>query len=126
MLITFIGSLCLLILYLLSAFSKVQNIEGTAKYLQSKLTFLPTSICIIGIIMVILLKFFGSGIILYSAFTNQFKQYAYYAVLAFIAFNIAASFIFHFPPIGDEYINFLKNLSITGGFILLLDRFSQK
>jgi len=126
MLITFIGSLCLLILYLLSAFSKVQNIQGAAKYLQGKLTFLPTSICIIGIILVILLKFFGSGIILYSVFTNQLKQYAYYSVLAFIAFNIAASFIFHFPPVGDEYINFLKNLSITGGFILLLDRFSQK
>jgi hypothetical protein len=124
--ITFIGSLCLLSVYLLSAISKVQNIEGTAKYLQSKLTFLPINICIIGVIMVILLQSFGSGFILYSAYTNQLKKYAYYVVWAFIAFNIAATLIFHFPPVGSEYLNFIKNLSVTGGFILLLDRFSQK
>jgi len=121
---TFIGSLCLLILYLLSAFVKVQNITGTAKYLQSKLTFLPISICILGIIGVILLKSLGSATILYSAYTNNYRKLAYYTVLAFIAFNVAATAIFHFPPVGDEYINFLKNLSITGGFILLLDRFA--
>lgn len=124
--ITFIGSLCLLSVYLLSAFSKVQNIEGTAKYLQSKLTFLPINICIVCIIGVILLQSLGSGFILYSAFTDKFKQYAYYVVWAFIAFNIAATLIFHFPPVGREYLNFIKNLSVTGGFILLLDRFSQK
>jgi uncharacterized membrane protein YphA (DoxX/SURF4 family) len=50
---------------------------------------------------------------------------AFLSVLGLIAFNIAATLIFHFPPVGDEYINFLKNLSITGGFILLLDRFKN-
>ena len=121
---TFIGSLCLLTLYLLSAFSKVQNITGTAQYLQSKLTFLPISFCILGIIGVILLQSLGSATILYSAYTNTYKKLAFYAVLALIAFNIAATAIFHFPPVGDEYLNFVKNLSITGGFILLLDRFA--
>ena len=121
---TFIASLCLLTLYLLSAFSKVQNIEGTAKYLQSKLTFLPIELCIIGIIGVILLQSLGSATILYSAYYNEYKKLAYYAVLGFIAFNIAATAIFHFPPVGSEYYNFFKNLSITGGFILLLDRFA--
>jgi uncharacterized membrane protein YphA (DoxX/SURF4 family) len=120
----FIASFCLLTVYLLSAFGKVQNIEGTAKYLQSKLTFLPISLCIIGIIGVILLQSVGSATILYSAYTNQFRKLAYYAVLGFIAFNIAATAIFHFPPVGDEYNNFFKNLSITGGFILLLDKFN--
>jgi uncharacterized membrane protein YphA (DoxX/SURF4 family) len=120
----FIGSLCLLTLYLLSAFGKVQNINGMAQYLQSKLTFLPINLCILAIILVILLQSIGSSFILYSAFTNQYKQIAYYIVLAFIAFNILASLIFHFPPIGKEYMNFIKNLSITGGFILLLDRFT--
>jgi len=119
--IIFLGSLCLLIVYLLSALSKVQNINGTANYLQSRLTFLPFFICVIGIILVITLQSLGSGVILYSTFTNQYKNIAYYVVLAFIAFNIAASFIFHFPPVGKEYLNFIKNLSITGGFILLLD-----
>ena len=121
---TFIGSLCLLILYLLSAFGKIQNINGTAKYLQSKLTFLPISLCILGIVGVILVQSLGSATILYSAYTNNYRKLAYYAVLGLIAFNIAATAIFHFPPVGDEYYNFFKNLSITGGFILLLDRFA--
>jgi hypothetical protein len=120
----FIGSLCLLTVYLLSAFSKVQNINGTAQYLQSNLTFLPINLCILAIILVILFQSLGSSFILYSAFTNKYKQIAYYIVLGFIAFNILASLIFHFPPIGTEYMNFIKNLSITGGFILLLDRFT--
>ena len=120
----FIGSLCLLTVYLLSAFSKVQNINGTAQYLQSNLTFLPINLCILAIILVILFQSLGSSFILYSAFTNKYKQIAYYIVLGFIAFNILASLIFHFPPIGKEYNNFIKNLSITGGFILLLDRFT--
>jgi uncharacterized membrane protein YphA (DoxX/SURF4 family) len=122
--ITFIGSLCLLTLYLLSAFGKIQNINGTAKYLQSKLTFLPISLCILGIVGVILVQSLGSATILYSAYTNNYRKLAYYAVLGLIAFNIAATAIFHFPPVGDEYYNFFKNLSITGGFILLLDRFA--
>jgi len=121
----FIGSLFLVILYLSSAFGKIQNIEGTAKYLQSRLTFLPLTICIVAIIGVILLKFISSFTILYSAYTGKYKLLAYLAVLGLIAFNIAATFIFHFPPVGDEYINFLKNLSITGGFILLLDKFRE-
>ena len=121
----FIGSLCLLIVYILSAFSKVQNITGTANYLQSRLTFLPFYICVIGIILVITLQSLGSGFILYSTFTNQYKNIASYVVLAFIAFNIAASFIFHFPPVGKEYLNFVKNVSVTGGFILLLDALNK-
>jgi uncharacterized membrane protein YphA (DoxX/SURF4 family) len=74
--------------------------------------------------MVIILQIFGSAIILYSAYTNEYRQNAYYSVVAFIIFNIVATLIFHFPPVGEEYYNFLKNLSITGGFILLLDRFN--
>ena len=77
-----------------------------------------------GIIGVILLQSLGSATILYAAYYNQYRKLAYYAVLGFIAFNIAATAIFHFPPVGSEYNNFFKNLSITGGFILLLDRFA--
>ena len=120
----FIACLLLLPLYISSSISKIQNIIGTAKYLQSKLNFLPLFLCIIGIIGVIILKFFGSSIILYSAYTNKYKKIAYYSVIGLILFNIFATLIFHFPPLGEEYINFMKNLSITGGFILLLDKFN--
>lgn len=121
----FIGSVCLLTLYLLSAIGKTLNLSGSAKYLQSKLKFLPTGLCIFAIVMVIILKIFASSFILYSAYTNKHKRFAYYSVIALILFNILTTLIFHFPPVDKEYINSLKNLAITGGFVLLLDRFNE-
>lgn len=119
---TIIGSILLLIIYILSAYGKIFNITGTAKYLQSHIP-LPINLCIIAIMMVIILQSVGSGIIIYSAITNKLRSLAFLTICAFILFNIFATLIFHFPPVGDQYLNFLKNLSITGGFVLLLDRF---
>jgi uncharacterized membrane protein YphA (DoxX/SURF4 family) len=120
----FLGSFCLLVLYLLSGYEKIMSPNGNAKYLHHHYSILPMNLCVLAIYIVIILEIFGSLIILYSAYTNQYRQYAYYSVVALIIFNIVATLIFHFPPVGDEYYNFLKNLSITGGFILLLDRFN--
>jgi len=122
----FIGSLCLVTVYLLSAVGKIQDISGPAKYLQSKLTFLPIEICLFAIIMVIILQLLAPSFILFSAITNKAKSYAFISAIALIAFNILATVIFHFPPVGKEYLNFVKNLSITGGLILLLGRFNEK
>jgi uncharacterized membrane protein YphA (DoxX/SURF4 family) len=120
----FLGSFCLLVLYVLSAHGKIMDTPGTAKYLHRYFSILPMNLCVLAIYMVIILQIFGSAIILYSAYTNKYRQNAYYTVIAFILFNIASTLIFHFPPVGKDYFNFLKNLSITGGFILLLDRFN--
>jgi uncharacterized membrane protein YphA (DoxX/SURF4 family) len=122
----FIGSLCLVTIYLLSAVGKIQNLSGTAKYLQNRLTFLPIEICLFAIIMVIILQLLAPSFILFSAITNKAKSYAFISAVALIAFNILATAIFHFPPVGKEYLNFVKNLSITGGLILLLGRFNEK
>jgi uncharacterized membrane protein YphA (DoxX/SURF4 family) len=120
----FLGSFCLLVLYVLSGYEKIMTPHRNAKYLHHHYSILPMNLCVLAIYIVIILEIFGSLIILYSAYTNQYRQYAYYSVVALIIFNIVATLIFHFPPVGDEYYNFLKNLSITGGFILLLDRFN--
>jgi len=122
----FIGSLCLVTIYLLSAVGKIQNLSGTAKYLQNKLTFLPIEICLFAIIMVIILQLLAPSFILFSAITNKAKSYAFISAIALISFNILATAIFHFPPVGEEYLNFVKNLSVTGGLILLLGRFNEK
>lgn len=116
----FFSSFCILLLYLLSGFGKLMNIKGTVDYLHGKLKLLPSAVCFLGIIMAIILQILGSLFILYSVYTNKYKQYAYYIVALFIIFNIFVTFIFHYPPVGDNYYDFLKNLSITGGFLLLL------
>ena len=122
----FIGSLCLVTLYLLSDIGKIDNLIVTARYLQSKLTFLPIEFCILTIIMIIILQILASSFILYSAFTDKHKSFAFFSTVALIAFNILATALFHFPPVGKEYLNFVKNLSITGGLIILLDKFNEK
>jgi uncharacterized membrane protein YphA (DoxX/SURF4 family) len=105
-------------------YEKIINTTKTANYLQRKLPMLPTNICVFGIILVIILEVFGSLFLLYSAYTDKYKKEAYYTVIVFILFNIVVTFLFHNPLEKNELLNFMKNLSITGGFILLLDRFN--
>ena len=121
----FLGSLCLLPLYIYSSYGKIMDINGTAESLHSKLlpvVTLPMSLCQLAIIGVIILELFGSLFVVYSIYTKEYKEYLYNVVLAFIVFNILATILYHFPNGKKELVNFLKNLSITGGFILLLDQ----
>ena len=116
----FIGTLCILILYIYSSYGKIIDVIGTAELLHRK-TNLHMNICILGIIIVIILELFGSLFVLYSIYTNTNKKYTYYTIWVFIIFNIVVTLIYHNPFEQKQFTNFLKNLSITGGFILLLD-----
>jgi uncharacterized membrane protein YphA (DoxX/SURF4 family) len=117
----FVGLLCILILYIYSSYEKILDVDGTAQSLHKKLNFLPMEICTFGIILVIILEGIGSLFLLYFAYTNKYKEYAYNTIIAFILFNIVVTLIYHNPFEKKQFTNFLKNLSITGGFILLLD-----
>ena len=98
------------------------DINKTAESLHNKLDILPMNLCNLAIIGVIILEFFGSIFVLYSIYNNTNKKEVYYTVLAFILFNIMATLLYHYPNSKKEFINFMKNLSITGGFILLLEQ----
>lgn len=121
----FLGALCLLPLYIYSSYGKIMDVNGTAESLHGKLlpvVKLPMSLCHLAIIGVIILELFGSLFVIYSTYTGKYKEYLYDVILIFIAFNILATMLYHFPDGKKELVNFLKNLSITGGFILLLDQ----
>lgn len=75
------------------------------------------------IVGVILLLFFGSLLILYSLFTNMYKDYAYIATIGLATFTAMTILIFHFPTNKSEVISFTKNLSIFGGLMLLSQQF---
>jgi len=117
----FLGSVCLLGLYIYSSYGKIVDVSGTATSLQQK-TNLPMLICTLGVIGVIILELFGSLFVIYSIYTNKYKEYLYYTLWLFIIFNIVVTIIYHYPINKKELVNFLKNLSITGGFILLLEQ----
>lgn len=75
---------------------------------------------IIGVIGLLTL---GSAIVMYSLYTNSYKEYAYAATIGLAAFTAMTILIFHFPTNKAEVISFTKNLSILGGLMLLSQRF---
>jgi hypothetical protein len=121
----FIASMMLVLMYLISGYDKINNITGTANSLKSKTGLnLPFNLFILAIIIVILLEFVGSASILYSAFTGKNKEYALYSTYGLIAFTILATLLYHMPIKLNNHTLF-KNIAITGGFILLADRFNK-
>jgi uncharacterized membrane protein YphA (DoxX/SURF4 family) len=117
----FIGCVCILTIYIYSGYEKTLDVNKTAESLHRKLDMLPMNLCVLAILGVIILEFFGSLFVLYSVYNDTNKKEVYYTIIAFILFNIAASLLYHYPNNKKEFINFLKNLSITGGFVLLLE-----
>ena len=75
------------------------------------------------IVGVIGLLTFGSLLILYSLYTNQYEEYAHIATIGLAVFTAMTILIFHFPTDPSEMISFTKNLSIFGGLMLLSQRF---
>lgn len=116
-----IGSVCILALYIHSGYEKMLDLNKTAESLHSKLDILPMNLCVIAIIGVIILEFFGSLFVIYSVYNNTNKKEVYYTIIAFILFNIAVTLLYHYPSDRKNFMNFLKNLSITGGFVFLLE-----
>ena len=112
-------------MYLISGYGKINDITGNANSLKSKTGLnLPFNLFLLAIIIVILLEFVGSASILYSAFTGKNKEYALYSTYGLIAFTILATLLYHMPVELKNHALF-KNIAITGGFILLADRFTN-
>jgi hypothetical protein len=110
-------------MYLISGYDKIMDINGNATSLKIKTRLnLPFSLFILAILVVILLEVIGSGSILYSSYTNKSKELAYYSTYGLIGFTILASLIYHMPLTLDNHSLF-KNIAVTGGLILLADRF---
>lgn len=78
------------------------------------------NITICGVIMLLI---FGSLLVLYSLYTNMYKDYAYVATIGLSTFIAMTILIFHFPTNKSEIISFSKNLSIFGGLMLLSQQF---
>ena len=92
------------------------------KYLKQSqaLISLIFNTTILGVIILLIL---GSSLILYSLYTNMYKDYAYVATIGLATFTAMTILIFHFPTNKSEIISFTKNLSIFGGLMLLSQQF---
>ncbi|MEQ1953289.1 DoxX family protein [Mesorhizobium sp. CN2-181] len=107
--VVLVARLLLSVLFLFAGFGKLTDISGTAGWFGSIGLPLP----VVAAVVVGLLEFFGGLAILVG-----FK--ARIAAIALAVFTIAASLVAH-TNFADQIqlLMFLKNLSITGGLLLL-------
>ena len=108
------GRILLGLLFVLSGFGKIAGFEGTVGYIASQHLPLPTAIAVLTIGVEL-----GGGLALVTGF------YTRQAALLLAGFTLLAAFIFHAFWAAPEatkmmqQINFLKNLSIAGGMLVL-------
>ena len=101
-----IGRLMLVAIFVQSGWSKIWGYEGTAKYMDSvgvPGTLLP---------LVILVELVG-GLLVAVGWQTRL------AALALAGFTLVAALLFHFPVDQGQMIHFMKNIAITGGFLVL-------
>lgn len=116
-----ISIIFILILFFISGIKKLLNFNSTVKLLKLKFPIkLPFVFYQISIVGVILLLTFGSMFLIYSSFTDKFKKISCYIVILFILFTLFATLMFHPPTDKTQQIQFMKNISIIGAFLLLL------
>lgn len=112
--VSVVGRLLLALMFILSGFGKLGNIEGTAAFVASGGLPAPTFLAVaVGV-----LELFG-GLALVVGYQVRL------AGLALGLFTIAASVVFHAywsAPAAQQFVTqllFMKNISVAGGMLLI-------
>ena len=109
-----VGRILLGLIFVLSGFSKIAGFDGTVGYIASKGLPLPTLVAALTILIEL-----GGGLALVVGF------YARQSALILAVFTLLAAVLFHNFWAADaasqmmQQINFMKNLSIAGGMLVL-------
>ena len=112
--VVLVARIMLVLLFLIFGWSKITNFAGTVSYMAS--TGMPVPV--LGALIAIFIEFFVSIAVLVGIFTQPL------AVLMAV-YTLATGFIGHkyWSMTGmaryENEINFFKNVSIAGGFLLL-------
>ena len=108
------GRILLGLIFILSGFGKIAGFAGTVGYIESAHLPLPSLVAVLTIVIEL-----GGGLALVSGF------YTRQTALVLAVFTVLAGFIFHNFWDADQaqkmaqQVNFLKNLSIAGGMLVL-------
>jgi putative oxidoreductase len=102
-----IGRVVLSIIFIQSGWGKIFGYAGTAEHMNA--AGVPGAL----LPLVILVELGGGLCVLFGLFTR-------YAAIALAGFCVLAAYFFHYQP-GDmmQMINFVKNITIAGGFLVL-------
>jgi putative oxidoreductase len=109
-----LGRILLAGTFVISGFGKITGFEGTAAYIAGKGLPLPQVLTVIAILIE-----FGGGLAILLGWMTR------WAALAMVVFLIVITPVFHgfwaaLPDqVMEQQINFMKNMSILGGMLLL-------
>lgn len=123
-----IATLLILAIFVIAGINKINGFDGIVKgfrgILPKKLQKLPLFVFQIIIIIVILIEIVCPLLIVYmdndsnTQLTTNIRNYSLYALIGFTAL---ATILYHNPMDKSQMNNFLKNLAIIGGLILLIE-----
>ena len=109
-----LGRILLAVMFVLSGLGKIAGFDGTVGYISSHGLPVPQLVAVLTICIEL-----GGGLLLVVGFVTR------YAALGMAVFTLLAALIFHNFWAAPEaqhmaqFINFMKNLSITGGMLVL-------
>ena len=117
-----IGSGLLLLMFFLAGINKITNFNSTVSGFKSMFFMknLPNIFYTLIIVGVIILEIVAPIIIMIdiSGF-YPLQELSFFSTIGLAIFTILATLIYHPPTDPKEKISFMKNMSITGGLILL-------
>ena len=102
-----VGRVLLALIFITSGFSKITGYAGTVGYMEK--------VGVPGIFLpLVILTEFGGGLCILLGFQTRI------AAILLAGFCVISGVLFHYQP-GDQgqMVNFLKNLTIAGGFLAL-------
>jgi len=108
-------SILVLLLFFVSGFEKIFNFDSTVNSFI-KNTGVSTGIAKIGIIVAIIIEILVPLITWYELYTKK-EKYSKYALGALVIFTVIATAIYH----KDDTSGILKNLSVIGGILFLMN-----
>lgn len=108
------------LMYFLSGFSKILNFSTVAQSF-AVLTGSPLLMAKLIIFLVIVLEIVAPALITSHVALKGItsKSTAKRAVQALAVFTVAATLLYHFPPVKGQYYPFMSNVTALGGLVLL-------
>jgi putative oxidoreductase len=112
--VALVGRILLAAIFIISGFMKIPGFEGTAGYIASKGLPMPQVLAALTILLEL-----GGGLMIAAGFKAR------WVALVFFVWLIPVTFIFHqfwgidASQVQNQMNNFLKNVSIMGGMLLL-------
>ena len=115
-----IPAVLITLMYFVSGLSKIKNFTPVSAGLAERiLVGLPLAKFII--ILVILLELLAPLVIVASDLnpTTENRKYKVIAAWALAGFTVLATILYHLPPVGSNYYQFMSNITALGALVLL-------